>query len=151
VPGAILAAVPDNTEGGAYLTIAFPLLLFIIIAAVLFIVLFARPHGRVPARRIAAVANAGPPSPEAAEAAAIAAGLPLAEGGGSAESGVEAAGAVSAALTEDPAALPEFASDEAAEGTPSAEGTPPSGETPPPEDTPPGEDTPPADGTGASS
>jgi hypothetical protein len=139
VPGAILAAVPDNTEGGAYLTIAFPLLLFIVIAAVLYIVLFARPHARVPARRVATVANVGPPSPEAAKAAAIAAGLPLAEGGGSAESGVEAAGAVSAALTEDPAALPEFASDEAAEDTPSAE------------DTPPGEDTPPADGTGASS
>jgi hypothetical protein len=80
VPGAILAAVPDNTEGGAYLTIAFPLLLFIVIAAVLYIVLFARPHARVPARRVATVANVGPPSPEAAEAAAIAAGLPLAEG-----------------------------------------------------------------------
>ena len=136
MPGAILASVPDNTEAGAYLTIAFPLILFCVIAVVLYIVLF-RPHPRVPARRIATVLHTGPPSPEAAHAAAIAAGLPLAEGGGSAESGVEAAGAVSAALAEDPDALPEFASDEAAEGTPPSDGTGADG-------------TPPADGTGDS-
>ena len=129
MPGAILATVPDNTEGGAYLTIAFPLILFCVIAAVLYIVLFSRRHPRVPARRIATVAHTGPPSPEAARAAAIAAGLPLAEGGGSTESGVEAAGAVSAALAEEPDALPEFASDEAAEGTPPAGATPPTDDT----------------------
>ncbi|HYY18140.1 MAG TPA: hypothetical protein VE864_04810, partial [Streptosporangiaceae bacterium] len=98
MPGAILASVPDNTQGGAYLTLAFPLILFCVIAAVLYIVLFGRPHARVPARRITTVPHTGPPSPEAAHAAAIAAGLPLAEGGGSVESGAEAAGAVSAAL-----------------------------------------------------
>ena len=53
-----------------------------------------------PSGRVATAAHAGPPSPEAARAAAVAAGLPLAEGGGSAESGVEAAGAVSAALAD---------------------------------------------------
>ncbi len=96
--GTVLASVPVNSEAGSYLTFAFPILLFCAIAAALYIVLFGRPHARVPARRIAAVAHAGPPSPEAARAAAVAGGLPTAEGGGSAESGVEAAGAVSAAI-----------------------------------------------------
>ncbi|MGA2826424.1 MAG: hypothetical protein ABSF03_09905 [Streptosporangiaceae bacterium] len=96
--GTVLASVPVNSEAGSYLTFAFPILLFCAIAAALYIVLFGRPHARVPARRIAAVAHAGPPSPEAAHAAAVAGGLPTAEGGGSAESGVEAAGAVSAAI-----------------------------------------------------
>ena len=122
MPAAILASVPDNTQGGANLTFLFPLLLFCVIAGVLFFRVFARPHARVPARRIGAVAHAGPPSVEAAQAAAIAAGLPLAEGGGSAESGTEAAGARSAALAEaDPGTPPELASDEAAEGTPPAD------------------------------
>ena len=122
MPAAILASVPDNTQGGANLTFLFPLLLFCVIAGVLFFRVFARPHARVPARRIGAVAHAGPPSVEAAQAAAIAAGLPLAEGGGSAESGTEAAGARSAALAEaDPDTPPELASDEAAEGTPPAD------------------------------
>jgi hypothetical protein len=100
------------------LTFVLPLLLFCAVAVVLYIVVFRRPHARVPARRIGAMAHAGPPSPEAAQAAAIAAGLPLAGGGGSAESGTEAAGALSAALAEpDPDAPSELASDEAAEGT----------------------------------
>ena len=80
--GAILASVPDNAEAGSYLTFAFPIILFCVIGAALYIVLFGRPHARVPARRIANVAHTGPPSPEAAQAAAVAAGLPLAEGGG---------------------------------------------------------------------
>jgi hypothetical protein len=119
VPAAILASVPDNTQGGANLTFVFPLLLFCAVAVVLYIVVFRRPHARVPARRVGPVAHAGPPSAEAAQAAAIAAGLPLAGGGGSAESGAEAAGALSAALAEpDPAILPELASDKAAQGPP---------------------------------
>jgi hypothetical protein len=118
VPAAILASVPDNTQGGANLTFVFPLLLFCAVAVVLYIVVFRRPHTRVPARRVGAMAHAGAPSPEAAQAAAIAAGLPLAGGGGSAESGTEAAGALSAALAEpDPDDPPELASDEAAEAT----------------------------------
>jgi hypothetical protein len=98
VAGTVLASVPDNSEAGSYLTFAFPILLFCVIAVALYILLIGRPHARVPGRRIAAIAHAGPPSPEAAHAAAVAGGLPTAAGGGSAESGAEAAGAVSAAV-----------------------------------------------------
>jgi hypothetical protein len=99
--GTVVAAVPDNIEAGSYLTFAFPLLLFCVIGAALYILLFRRPHARVPARRIVPAADAGAPSPEAAHAAAVAGGLPTAEGGGSAESGIEPAGAVSAAVAAD--------------------------------------------------
>ena len=86
--------MPDNTQGGANLTFVFPLLLFCVIAGVLYFRVLSRPHARVPARRIGVPSpTLAPPSVEAAQAAAVAAGLPLAEGGGSAESGAEAAGA----------------------------------------------------------
>ena len=125
--GTVLASVPVNSEAGSYLTFAFPILLFCVIATFLYVRLFGRPHPRVPARRIAAVAHTGPPSPEAAHAAAVAGGLPLAEGGGSAESGAEAAGAVSAALAEDdPDSLPAADAAAPAEGTEPAEGAAPS-------------------------
>jgi hypothetical protein len=104
VDGTVLAAVPVNSEAGSYLTFAFPVLLFCVIGAALYILLFGRPHARVPARRIVPAADAGPPSPEAAHAAAVAGGLPTAVGGGSAESGIEPAGAVSAAVAEGVAA-----------------------------------------------
>ena len=125
--GTVLASVPVNSEAGSYLTFAFPILLFCVIATFLYVRLFGRPHPRVPARRIAAVAHAGPPSPDAAHAAAVAGGLPLAEGGGSAESGTEAAGAVSAALAEDdPDSLPSADAAAPVEGTAPADGTAPS-------------------------
>ena len=125
--GTVLASVPVNSEAGSYLTFAFPIVLFCVIATFLYVRLFGRPHPRVPARRIAAVAHTGPPSPEAAHAAAVAGGLPLAEGGGSAESGAEAAGAVSAALAEDdPDSLPAADAAAPAEGTEPAEGAAPS-------------------------
>ena len=125
--GTVLASVPVNSEAGSYLTFAFPILLFCVVATVLYVRLFGRPHPRVPARRITAVAYTGPPSPGAAKAAAVAGGLPLAEGGGSAESGTEAAGAVSAALAEDdPDSLPAADAAAPAEGTEPAEGTAPS-------------------------
>jgi len=127
VTGTVLASVPVNSEAGSYLTFAFPILLFCVIATFLYVRLFGRPHPRVPARRIAAVAHAGPPSPDAAHAAAVAGGLPLAEGGGSAESGTEAAGAVSAALAEDdPDSLPSADAAAPVEGTAPADGTAPS-------------------------
>jgi hypothetical protein len=127
VTGTVLASVPVNSEAGSYLTFAFPIVLFCVIATFLYVRLFGRPHPRVPARRIAAVAHTGPPSPEAAHAAAVAGGLPLAEGGGSAESGAEAAGAVSAALAEDdPDSLPAADAAAPAEGTEPAEGAAPS-------------------------
>jgi hypothetical protein len=94
VPTAILAQVPSNTEGGSYLTFAFPIILFAVIASILYVLLFARPHPRVPPRRITATAHAGAPGPAAAHAAAVAAGMPTAAGAGSAESAAEPAGAI---------------------------------------------------------
>jgi hypothetical protein len=73
VPGLILAGVsPDNTPSGYEWTYLFPMLLFIVIAAVLY-TLFSRPHRRVPGRQISAAASGGVPSAEIAQAAAVAA------------------------------------------------------------------------------
>jgi hypothetical protein len=84
----------DNAMGGAVLTFAFLIILFAIVATVLYIVLFSRPHPRVPARRLVyASGTAGTPGPGAARAAATATGMPTASGGGSAESATEPAGA----------------------------------------------------------
>ena len=47
----IAGASPDNTPAGYYWTFLFPMLLFIVIALILW-ALFGRPHQRVPARRI---------------------------------------------------------------------------------------------------
>jgi hypothetical protein len=59
LPGLILAqATSDNAPEGAYFTLWFPLGLFIIVAAILW-VLYARPHRRVPPRRRPAHAHAG--------------------------------------------------------------------------------------------
>jgi len=63
VAGLILAAVnPDNTPHGYNWTFAYPMLLFIVIAAVLYY-LFGRPHRRVPPRPISASAPAGRETP----------------------------------------------------------------------------------------
>ena len=99
--GTVLASVPVNSEAGSYLTFAIPVGLFCVIGAVLYVLLFSRPHARVPARRITAPAHAGPPSPEASGATAVASGVPAAAatGGGPAESGAEPGGAVPAATT----------------------------------------------------
>jgi hypothetical protein len=57
VPGVVLAAVnPDNTPHGYNWTFAFPMLLFIVIALILY-ALFSRPHRRVPASPIHAAAS----------------------------------------------------------------------------------------------
>jgi hypothetical protein len=95
VPITLLAqSTSDNAPGGAVLTFAFPIILFAIIATALYYLLFARPHRRVPSRRIVlASATSGAPEPGAAHAAAVAAGLPTASGGGAAESATEPAGA----------------------------------------------------------
>jgi hypothetical protein len=95
VPVSILAqATSDNAPGGAVLTFAFPVILFAIIATVLYYLLFARPHPRVPSKRLVLSASvAGAPEAGTAHAAAVAAGLPTASGGGSAESATEPAGA----------------------------------------------------------
>jgi hypothetical protein len=76
VPGLILAAVsPDNTPHGYNWTFAFPMLLFIVVALVLY-ALFARPHRRVPGRPIAATSTGSRVAdPQAARAAPAAGGL----------------------------------------------------------------------------
>ena len=126
--GMVLASVPVNSEAGSYLTFAIPVGLFCVIGSILYVLLFSRPHARVPARRITAPAHAGPPSPDASRAAAVASGLPTAAGGGSAESGTEPPGAVSAAasgtgnVSGGAAAAPDE-STAPAEGTTPTEGT----------------------------
>ena len=93
MPRLILAAVsPDNTPHGYNWTFAFPMLLFIVIGAALYI-LFSRPHRRVPGRRVSMPARTDVPTAEAARSAAIAAGLSTAPGGGTTESHLEGPGA----------------------------------------------------------
>ena len=54
MPEVVLAAVnPDNTPHGYNWTFAFPMLLFIVIALILY-ALYSRPHRRVPGRPIQA-------------------------------------------------------------------------------------------------
>ena len=86
MPGLIVAAVtPDNTPHGYNWTFAFPMLLFIVIALVLY-ALFSRPHRRVPGRPIQATpAGSRVPDPATARAAAVAGGLSTAAGGGTTE------------------------------------------------------------------
>jgi hypothetical protein len=94
VPGSVLAiATSDNAMGGAILTFAFPIILFAVIGTVLYILLFSRPHPRVPAGRVALAGASAAPDPAAAHASAVASGMPTASGGGSAESAAEPAGA----------------------------------------------------------
>jgi len=58
VPGLILAgATPDNTPGGYYYTFLFPMVLFIVVGVVLYM-LFSRPHRRVPGEPISATTGA---------------------------------------------------------------------------------------------
>lgn len=91
--GLILAVInPDNTPHGYNWTFAFPMLLFIVVAVVLYL-LFSRPHRRVPRRLVSAAASPELPEAEAARSAAVAGGLSLAPGGGVTESQSEPAGA----------------------------------------------------------
>lgn len=93
MPETVLAiATSDNAMGGAILTFAFPIILFAIIATVLWMLLF-RPHHRVPAGQVSLAAAAGAPAAGAAHASAVAAGVPTASGGGSSESAAEPHGA----------------------------------------------------------
>jgi hypothetical protein len=94
VPDSVLAvATSDNVPGGAILTFAFPIILFAVIATVLYILLFSRPHPRVPAGHVALASATAAPDAGAAHAAAVASGMPTASGGGSAESAAEPHGA----------------------------------------------------------
>jgi len=97
VPRLILAVVnPDNTPHGYNWTFAFPMLLFIIIGTILYL-LFSRPHRRVPARGISLPARSrSVPAGGTARSASVAGGLSVAPGG-SAESRLEPGGAHQAA------------------------------------------------------
>lgn len=84
MPGLMLAAVnPDNTPHGYNWTFAFPMLLFIVIAAVLYM-LFSRPHRRVPGRPITVVgaqrSDAGVTRATGATATGASASAPTASG-----------------------------------------------------------------------
>ena len=66
----ILAVInPDNTPHGYNWTFAFPMLLFIFSAIVLYL-LFSRPHRRVPARPIGAASSRAPQAGAARSATA---------------------------------------------------------------------------------
>jgi hypothetical protein len=65
----ILAAInPDNTPHGYNWTMVFPMLLFAVIALVLW-ALFGRPHQRVPARRVSPGLISAPAGAQASSAA----------------------------------------------------------------------------------
>jgi hypothetical protein len=108
----ILAAInPDNTPHGSNWTFAFPMVLFIVIAAVL-VWLFTRPHRRVPPRRLSVPAAAHVPGAGVARSASVAGGLSVAPGGGTTESHLEPPGAhLTAAGHVDPVELEEPAPD----------------------------------------
>ena len=116
----ILAAVtPDNTPHGYNLTFAFPMLLFIIIGGILYL-LFSRPHRRIPARTI----SLSPSRPAgstvtASSATATSATAPSEPAAPAAESQAEVPADEAAA---DEAAADEAAADEAA-GTETTEGS----------------------------
>ncbi len=98
--GVILAAInPDNTSSGYYWTFLYPMLLFIVIAGVLYY-LFGRPHRRVPPQPISAAAGSRQPDASTARAASVAGGLSVAAGGGTTESVAEPHGAQVAADAE---------------------------------------------------
>ena len=85
----ILAAInPDNTPGGYQWTYLFPMLLFIVIAGILWL-LFSRPHRRVPTRAISLGARASRSSGGAHGAHSVAGDAPA----GGAASGETAGGA----------------------------------------------------------
>ena len=58
MPGLILASVPVNSQGGSYLTFGGPVGLFVVVAAILYL-MFSRPHRRVPPRGTLAPSKAG--------------------------------------------------------------------------------------------
>jgi hypothetical protein len=101
VPHLTLAAAAyfDNTPHGYNLTFAFPMVLFVVVALILY-ALFSRPHRRVPWRPIAGSGSLSqPPGPDVARSADVAGGLSLAAGGGTTESAHEPSGAHVAAVT----------------------------------------------------
>ena len=85
----------DNAPGGAVLTFAFPIILFAIIAVVLYYLLFARPHraGPVPADRAGQLRLPGRRSPGRRTPPRSRPGCRRRPAAGAAESATEPAGA----------------------------------------------------------
>ena len=67
----LASAITDNTPNGYYWTFLFPMLLFIFIATILYL-LFSRPHRRIPARAIRYPGASRPGSWTGAEAGSAA-------------------------------------------------------------------------------
>jgi hypothetical protein len=99
VPRLILAGVtPDNTPGGYYYTFLFPMVLFIVVAVILYL-LFARPHRRVPGEPIGVATGAH------LQAEGQASGAELADpGSGETPADTDAADVDAAVSGEDPGA-----------------------------------------------
>jgi len=103
--GVLASGTSDNSAHGFNWTFAFPMILFIVVATVLYL-MFTRPH-RVPGHGElrftpeAVTKDGSVPDSETARAAAVASGFSTAAGGGAAETVVEAAGAHRAAATDD--------------------------------------------------
>jgi hypothetical protein len=102
VHGLTLATVTsDNSPHGSNLTYAFPMILFIVIGGLLYL-LYTRPH-KVPGHaRLRLSGDVGHAGGDTARAAATAAGLSTAAGGGAMESVHEAPGAHRAASAPEP-------------------------------------------------
>lgn len=68
----VAVVTPMDTPHGYNWTFGFPMILFLVIAAALYLLLFARPHRRVPARRVTLPAGTSVPpqrpAPEASSA-----------------------------------------------------------------------------------
>jgi hypothetical protein len=84
----LASAITDNTPNGYYWTFLFPMLLFIFIGTILYL-LFSRPHRRIPARAIRYPGVSLPDSwagtVAASPAAVSAVSAPVAEAGSAAE------------------------------------------------------------------
>ena len=90
MPGVVLAAVnPDNTPHGYNWTFAFPMLLFIVIALILY-ALYSRPHRRVPSRQIQATPAGSHPAPSQSGGATLAASADTEDTGTESEGGTGA-------------------------------------------------------------
>ncbi|HSZ48789.1 MAG TPA: hypothetical protein VK823_25865 [Streptosporangiaceae bacterium] len=114
----ILAAVtPDNTPHGYNLTFAFPMLLFIIIGGILYL-LFSRPHRRIPARTI----SLSPSRPAGSTVTASSATATSATSATAPSEPAAPAAESQAEVPADEAAADEAAADEAA-GTETTEGS----------------------------
>ncbi len=92
MPVTILATgTSDSAHGGAILTFAFPVVLFVVVAVILYL-LFSRPHRRSRSRRILVPAGPPRPAPMPHGRRRSRRACRSAAGGGGAESGAEPAG-----------------------------------------------------------